>query len=378
MNRVAKTTATSLIYGALALSTVLFMTCANVDRTDPNALTNVAWAASAGNNSSNNNSSSSNGSSGSLSNSTSSNSVSSISISSNSTTSSTITSSTISSVGISSSAITSSSKASSSSKALSSSLAASSSAALFENQNHSYGSVVMADNTYKTITISGQTWFAENLNEGVYKVASANGQYQRNSTTIIDSFAAQKYCYVDSVAYCGKGSSQHNYGGLYKWAYAMGLPDSCNYYTCSVSANQRGICPRNYHVATRQDFLTLQTNVRVNFASNNILDVSNFLKTYSNSDAAWDNTSRNFGDSLGFNALPTGLYYCSDPLVPNCFYENKAYAYFWTATQTGADSTRATQVNFGATTMGGSTVSDMNFDETAVKQMALPVRCVAN
>lgn len=126
--------------------------------------------------------------------------------------------------------------------------------------------------TYRTVTIGGQTWMAQNLN------------YQADSSWWYNSSA-------DSGA---------KYGRLYTWAAAMGLDDSCNAFECSeqVTPIHRGACPSGWHVPTPGDWATLTTEaMSPDSAATKLRAASGWfdvLETYTGK------------DTYGFGALPGG------------------------------------------------------------------------
>ncbi|MDR1830995.1 MAG: InlB B-repeat-containing protein [Candidatus Fibromonas sp.] len=125
-----------------------------------------------------------------------------------------------SSSGISSS---SSTLSSSSSVPSSSSLAQSSSSSIVSQSSVVYGTpVTYGGQTYKTVVIGTQTWFAENLNY--------------NATGSVCNGNSDPNCNI--------------YGRLYDWSTAMGLVSSCNSSTCSnqIQSPHQGICPEGWHI----------------------------------------------------------------------------------------------------------------------------------
>ncbi len=79
--------------------------------------------------------------------------------------------------------------------------------------------------TYPTVIIGTQTWFAKNLN---YDPGTGNSG-----------------CYDCAT-----------YGRLYDWSTAMNLPSSCNSTTCSgqVQSKHKGICPSGWHIPSNADW----------------------------------------------------------------------------------------------------------------------------
>ena len=91
--------------------------------------------------------------------------------------------------------------------------------------------VVYGTETYATVVIGTQTWFARNLNVMPTKGAS--------------------WCYGGDTANCAK------YGRLYDWAGAMKLASSMNAgYFGGVLPNQ-GVCPAGWHVPSDSEWTVL-------------------------------------------------------------------------------------------------------------------------
>jgi uncharacterized protein (TIGR02145 family) len=91
------------------------------------------------------------------------------------------------------------------------------------------------DQTYRTVVIGEQTWFAENLNfAGTDEITIG-------------------VCYNNAPDSCAK------YGRLYSWAEAMGLPLSCNSSSCGslVQSPHQGICPVGWRVPNEADWEVL-------------------------------------------------------------------------------------------------------------------------
>jgi uncharacterized protein (TIGR02145 family)/prepilin-type N-terminal cleavage/methylation domain-containing protein len=98
--------------------------------------------------------------------------------------------------------------------------------------------------SYPTVSIGTQCWFAKNLNIGTM-VAGADDQ--TNDSVL------EKYCYNDNAADCT------TYGALYQWSEALQLSSACNAVDCDSApadpccafANPRqGICPSGWHIPT--------------------------------------------------------------------------------------------------------------------------------
>jgi uncharacterized protein (TIGR02145 family) len=95
--------------------------------------------------------------------------------------------------------------------------------------NTGAGTVTLAGQTYKTVTIGTQTWMAENLN---YKGAGA------------DTIGV---CYNNSTDSCAK------YGRLYKWSEVMAGKSSSS----TSPSGVQGLCPTDWHVPSDTEWTIL-------------------------------------------------------------------------------------------------------------------------
>ena len=133
-----------------------------------------------------------------------------------------------------------------------------------------YGSVYYEGQSYKTVVIGNQTWFAENLN----------------------------YAVGGSECYRNSNSSCNTYGRLYNWSTAMNLPSSCNENSCSnqIQSKHRGICPPGWHIPSDDDWDVLMDYV----------GGSSVAGTKLKATSGWQDGG--YGtDQYGFSALPGGL-----------------------------------------------------------------------
>jgi len=155
----------------------------------------------------------------------------------------------------------------------------------------SYGGI-----TYNTVLIGTQCWFRENLNVGTM---IGNFETPDNTApTLNDPNSAQKWCFNDDPIYCV------NEGGLYSWAEANGLPDSCNSILlqtpCSVPNNNQGICPSGWHVPSDAELYTLENYL------------TNPGETCDPDRNGWDcigaGTKLVLGGSSGFDAIGAGSH----------------------------------------------------------------------
>ena len=151
---------------------------------------------------------------------------------------------------------------------------------------------------YKTVTIDGQTWMAENLNFD-YKVdGSIYGTYTNTD-------------------------NGETYGRYYTWAAAM---DSAGVYsenskgcgygkTCTVKNPARGICPEGWHIPTSEEWDALYSAIG---SSPYAMQAKGY----------WSDPR----DTYGFSALPAGYYY------DGSFHDVGSSAYFWGASDVDSNN----------------------------------------
>ena len=141
----------------------------------------------------------------------------------------------------------------------------------------SNNSVTCGGQTYKTVQIGTQKWFAENLNYN----------------------ASGSRCYDDLEANC------NTYGRLYNWSTAM------------------GVCPSGWHLPSDDEWQTL-----IDFAGGN--DAGTKLKATSGWNDDYRGQSGNGTDEYGFLALPGGRG------GPDSFGFVRDAGYWWSATEYGS------------------------------------------
>ncbi len=199
--------------------------------------------------------------------------------------------------------------------------------------SHSYGKLLdKRDSTvYKTVTIGGLTWMAENL----------------------DYETDYSYCFADLPENCQK------YGRLYLWGTAMDSvgefsnnAKGCGFHSsCKAVEPVRGICPEGWHLPSLKEMTVLFTSAGGRSIAGRVLK-----STYD-----WT-LDGNGEDLLGFSVLPAGLR----------SYENEyinigSFSYFWTTDRRNSDFTDI--ANFQYDSDGAGRIS-------YTKKGAFPVRCV--
>ncbi len=150
--------------------------------------------------------------------------------------------------------------------------------------------VTYGDETYQTVIIGNQTWFARNLN---YNPGTGNSD-----------------CYDNDLANCV------TYGRLYDWSTAMGIDASFNNSLWGGSdVKHRGICPEGWHIPSNDDWGTL-----INYAGGSSVAGTKLKATsgwFYNSDGT---------DDYGFSAMPGGYNSGAFNGVDN-------YGYWWSSTE---------------------------------------------
>ena len=175
-----------------------------------------------------------------------------------------------------------------------------------------YGTLVCAEQTYKTIKRSSLLGLsvilmAENLNVGTLFHTWAVSDYKANDTVV------EKFCDSCSLT-----------GGLYQWAEAMGLPSRCNTVDCDElidSGHHQGICPTGWHIPTAVEWNDL-ANILGGYEV-----AGQKMKLNNTGYSSWDSTY-NDGNIGGFSAYPSG-YLGEDGF----FYAQGKNASFWSASQ---------------------------------------------
>lgn len=134
--------------------------------------------------------------------------------------------------------------------------------------------------TYGTVRFGDQFWMAENLN------------YE----------AQNSWCYASQEANCKE------YGRLYKWTSALGLPDSFAVVSAADSLNsvRQGVCPEGWHIPSNDEMKVFYNFVRQRLMVNDSLreGVGTSLKGKD----GWEESSEaaEGTDRFGFGAKPAG------------------------------------------------------------------------
>ena len=167
--------------------------------------------------------------------------------------------------------------------------------------------VTYAGESYPTVQIGTQCWFAKNLNVGIMINGTSN---QTNNST------KEKYCYNNDTANCA------TYGGLYQWAEAVQYQNGASNTTSpspAFSGNVKGICPTGWHVPSDGEWSSLETILGGVSVAGGALKSTSGLWTSPNTGAT--NSSR-------FSALPGGF------LSTNGTFSSQGVdTYFWSSSE---------------------------------------------
>jgi uncharacterized protein (TIGR02145 family) len=199
-------------------------------------------------------------------------------------------------------------------------------------------------NTYGSVIIGNQEWMSENLKVSKYRNGDLIPTNLSNSSwasTIAGAFAINNNDTANNSAF----------GKLYNW-YAV--------------ADNRGLCPTNWHVPSESEWLSLEIflDATINNPPNGTgwhgTDVGGKLKEVS---SIWD--SPNFGatNSSGFSALPGGFR-----SVNGTYLRTGGIGFWWNSTQSGPTTAWSRQLSYNR--------SDAAWGGGAFKTYGHSVRCL--
>ncbi len=180
--------------------------------------------------------------------------------------------------------------------------------------------VTYAGESYPTVQIGTQCWFAKNLNVGTMINGSGN---QTNNGTM------EKYCYNNDPAKCA------TYGGMYQWAEAVQYQNGASNTTSLPTAftgNVQGICPTGWHLPSDAEYCTLATFLDATVNCGTIgfsgTDAGGKMKATS---GLWTSPNTGATNSSGFSALPGG-----DRRTNDTFLNLGIRTYFWSSSESSS------------------------------------------
>ena len=198
--------------------------------------------------------------------------------------------------------------------------------------NITYGSITDIDgNTYKTVTISTQTWMAENLKVTKYNDGIAIPNVTDN--TAWSELTTGALCDYDNTP-----SNSKTYGKLYNWH----------------AVNTGKLCPTGWHVPSDAEWTKLTDYLGENAGG----------KLKETGTTHWNSPNTSATNETGFTALPGGYRN-----FLGSFYYVGYYGYWWSATETNAYDAWYRYMDYSNSGVDRGT----NYEE-----MGFSVRCVRN
>ena len=198
-----------------------------------------------------------------------------------------------------------------------------------DNPDFAYGSMTDPRDgiVYKTTTIGGQVWMAENLN--YFDIEGAPSAIKND------------WCYWDKPENCESA------GRLYTWTVA------------------KRVCPEGWRLPTNEDWQALLTAVGADTLNPIAWTGVNVLKSKS----GWENSGSGT-DDFGFTALPAGKAFFND--LQSGFTNHGCSSYMWSATEADLDAggdTLAFSVELNCS-------NELAIVNTVKKYSGFSVRCV--
>ena len=179
--------------------------------------------------------------------------------------------------------------------------------------------------SYKTASIGGRCWMAENLDFG---------ETLAENQTPTDNCIDERVCQVEDTS-CTK------YGGLYQWNELMRY---------GTTIDSKGICPPEWHVPSETEWQALLVSLGTGVTPPDGI-AGSFLK------------DKNL--SSGIHALLSGVYYLEHSWA--FYFGDLTGTMFWTSTSSGIDHAVARGVN---------NYNPSTSRYTGSRENAFPVRCV--
>ncbi len=184
-------------------------------------------------------------------------------------------------------------------------------------------------NVYKTVTIGGQLWMAENLKTTKYN----------DGTTVPLVTDSDEWINLTTSAYCwfenDEATNKVTYGALYNW------------FVLDAAANGgKNVCPVGWHVPSDAEFKQLEMNLGINQSD---VDKTEWRGTDEGGKLKesglthWNSPNTGATNSSGFTALPGGYRGGSGSFVGQGI-----YGIFWTSTESENDITYAWRRTLGS------------------------------
>ena len=195
-----------------------------------------------------------------------------------------------------------------------------------------HGTVIDVDgNSYKTISVGHQVWMVENLKVTHYNNGDSIPYISGNAEWFKSLKGA--YCFYNNDSILGD-----IYGNLYNW-YAVN--------------DTRQICPKNWHVPSYDEWITLTK----------FLGSNPGYKVFENDSVHWYSPNQFATNSSGLTFLPGGMreWY-------NDFINLNTHSYYWSSTTESTDDAWYFYLN------GGSNINIGSFSTSS----GFCIRCIQN
>ena len=207
-------------------------------------------------------------------------------------------------------------------------------------------------NEYNTVTIGTQTWMSENLKTRHYQ----NGDLIETTNPALKNISVEKE-------------------PKYQWTY-KGDDDNCKtyglLYTWYAATDSRNIAPKGWHVATDDDWSTLENYLISHGYNFDETSTENKIAKSLAATSLWNscqvdggigcNTSKN--NTSGFNAISSGIRYDD-----GTFNNMNLMSYFWTSTDSKSKSAYSRDLSFSSYELSR---------RKTIKSWGLSIRCVKN
>ena len=202
------------------------------------------------------------------------------------------------------------------------------------------------ENVYKTVTIGGQTWMAENLRTTHYADGTKIPYH-------IDTVKWRTSIPIGVRAFCFYGNDFENSktkGALYNFVAATN-----GSVASSTNPKIQGVCPTGWHIPTSAEWYQLRDTLAA-------LGTAGFEGDALKSIDGWG--QQDLTDPFEFNAIPSGML-----MVSYTRYQFiDSLSHWWTATQSSDYNAISYRIEAGRPSIYG--------DYSAFKPWALSVRCV--
>jgi uncharacterized protein (TIGR02145 family) len=222
--------------------------------------------------------------------------------------------------------------------------------------------VTYGSQTYNTVQIGAQCWLRENLNAGTQIAGTVVPD--NTAPTLNDPTTVSKWCYNDAEANCTAD------GGLYTWAEANALANSCNTATCTPAVPSQGICPTGWHIPTHNEYTTLERTICTSGTCTTDFPIDATTAGWRGTDegSKLSMLTLNGNNSSGFTGILPGFN-----VTGGSFLNRSAYGYIWSASAfSSTDAWRRTWGSGYASIYRGNYTKGNGFSVRCIKSAISP------